>query len=96
MQYDLEWDPKKAHANIGKHGTSFEDGATIFNAPNALTLFDTEHNDNEDRWITLGISKSGSFLVVCHTFHEVDKESCVIRIFSCRKATKNEIKQYGE
>ena len=94
MRYDFEWDPQKAKLNFHKHGVSFEDAATVFKNPNALSIFDDKHSINEERWITLGISSSGILLVLCHTFQELDSRTCVIRIFSSRKATKKELKQY--
>jgi uncharacterized DUF497 family protein len=96
MQYNFEWDPEKAPLNRKKHGVSFEQGAAVFEDPRALSLFDGVHSVTEDRWITLGISAAGTLLVVHHTFTEMDPFTVTIRIFSCRKATKNEISQYGE
>ena len=96
MQYNLEWDPDKARLNRGKHGVSFEQGATVFRDPRALSLYDEEHSVTEDRWITLGIAANGIVLAVHHTFMDIDPSSVKIRIFSCRKATKNEISKYGE
>jgi len=55
LRYDFEWDPQKAKQNLRKHRVSFERAATIFLDPDALTLFDAEHSETEDRWITLGI-----------------------------------------
>ena len=94
MRYDFEWDPQKAKSNFDKHGVSFEDAATVFKDPNALSIFDTEHSINEERWVTLGIASSGKLLVICHTFQELDSRTFVVRIFSSRKATKKESKQY--
>lgn len=94
MRYDFEWDSQKAQSNFRKHNVSFEDAATVFRDPKALTIFDDEHSINEERWITLGISSSGKLLVTCHTFQEIDSKICVIRIFSSRRATKKEAKQY--
>ena len=94
MRYDFEWDPKKAKSNFHKHGVSFEDAATVFKDLNALSIFDDKHSIDEERWVTLGISSFGKLLVVCHTFHELNSRTCVIRIFSSRKATKKESKQY--
>ena len=55
MRYDFEWDPQKAKSNFRKHGVSFEDAATVFKDPNALSIVDHEHSINEERWMTLGI-----------------------------------------
>jgi len=95
MRYDFEWDFQKAKSNFHKHGISFEETATVFKDPNALSIFDDEHSIKEERWVTLGISSSGKLLVVCHTFQELNARTCVIRMFSSRKATKKETKQYG-
>ena len=95
MDYNFEWDPNKAQSNRSKHDVSFEEAATIFRDPMAFSLYDREHSEPEDRWITLGISASGRLLVVCHTFREQGEHSITIRIFSSRKATRREADQYG-
>jgi uncharacterized DUF497 family protein len=95
MNYNFEWDPNKALSNKRKHGVSFEEAATVFLDPMALTIYDPDHSTIEDRWITLGISRTGRLLVVCHTFRDENKESVIIRIFSTRKATRQEMKQYN-
>ena len=60
MQYNFEWDPAKAKINIRKHDVSFELGAEIFLDPLQLTIFDDEHSESEERWITLGKEKMGT------------------------------------
>jgi uncharacterized DUF497 family protein len=52
-RYIFEWDSQKARENLRKHRISFERAATIFRDPQALSIFDTDHSENEDRWITL-------------------------------------------
>ncbi len=96
MQYYFEWDPNKAKQNIRNHKISFERAATIFLDPIALSIFDDEHSEIEERWSTLGIDNTGILLVVCHTFNQIDNERFNIRIISARKATQNETKQYEE
>ena len=96
MIYSFEWDIAKAKINLAKHAVSFEDAATIFKDPNALTLFDDSHSEDEERWITFGLSSSGKLLIVNHTFKEINSGKCIIRIFSSWKANKSETKQYGE
>lgn len=64
MQYNFEWDPAKGKVNIGKHGVSFERAAEIFLDPLQLTIFDDDHSESEERWITLGKEKTGTLLVV--------------------------------
>ena len=96
MQYNFEWDPKKAATNLDKHKITFELAATVFKDPRALSLYDEGHNLDEDRWITLGLSEKGSLLKVHHTYRHTDEETVTIRIISSRKATKNETRQYTE
>ena len=96
MIYNFEWNPNKARANIRKHKVSFEDAATVFRDPAALTIFDPDHSDAEERWLTIGISRAGKVLLVCHTYKQIDAETAIIRIFSGRKATASEKRQYGE
>ncbi len=94
LQYNFEWDPKKAKTNIKKHKVSFEQAATIFKDPRAISIYDYMHSDNEDRWVTLGLASNGSLLVVNHTFKQLDNNNAVIRIISSRKATKRELTQH--
>jgi uncharacterized DUF497 family protein len=44
-----EWDAEKAKANLRKHDVSFEDAATIFLDPLALTFPDPDHSGGEKR-----------------------------------------------
>jgi uncharacterized protein len=93
--YNFEWDPIKARENLDKHGVAFDEGATIFRDSYALSIFDPDHSEIEDRWITMGISEKGRLLVVNHTFREENEEVVTLRIISSRKATKKETKNYG-
>jgi len=88
----FEWDSDKAETNLRKHQVSFDEAKTVFYDPNALLISDPEHSSEEDRFIILGISNESHMLVVCHCYRE---NAEVIRIISARKATTNEIKQYG-
>ena len=96
MRYYFDWDPNKAKSNRKKYGISFEQASTIFLDPKMVSVFDTEHSEDEDRWATIGIDKNGILLVVVHTFQQVDADCCRIRIISARKATRKESKQYQE
>ena len=53
MNYNFEWDPNKEILNKEKHGISFEEAATVFLDPQASTIFDPDHSESENRWITL-------------------------------------------
>ncbi len=96
MRYYFDWDPNKAKTNRKKHGIGFEQASTIFLDPRMISVFDTEHSKDEDRWATMGIDKNGSLLVVVHTFQQVDANCCRMRIISARKATRKESKHYQE
>ena len=96
MRYNFEWDVIKAKQNIRVHKVSFQRAGMIFRDQHTISIFDDEHSQKEDRWITLGIDDSGILLVVSHTFREINASVCNIRIISARKAAKREVKQYEE
>ncbi|MBI5634379.1 MAG: BrnT family toxin [Nitrospirae bacterium] len=94
MNFDFDWDPGKAKANMQKHGVAFEEAATVMHDPRAMNMYDPDHSESEDRWITLGISSSGRLLVVCHTFTEGPAALVTVRIYSARRPSSKEIKTY--
>ncbi len=63
----FEWDPTKARANLRKHGVSFQDAATVLRDPLSITIYDPDHSEEEDRYITIGTSGSDRLLIVAHT-----------------------------
>jgi uncharacterized DUF497 family protein len=87
----FEWDPKKAVANLHKHGVSFTDAQTVFADENAKLIDDPDHSEEEDRFVLLGLSSSLRLLVVCHCYRS---EGNVIRIISARKAEGHERNSY--
>lgn len=96
MVYRFEWDWRKATANSRKHGVRFEQAAKVFQDPRAVTIFDEEHSDNEERWVTMGLVDDCLVCAVHHTYREERGGGAVIRIFSARKATRNETARYWE
>jgi len=92
--YNFEWDPAKARWNLKKHGIAFERSATVFQDPLALSVYDQDHSHTEDRWITMGRDRSDTLLTVHHTYKEQEADITTIRLFSARKSTRNESKQY--
>ena len=96
MRYNFEWDPAKAKENLRKHKVSFERAATVFVDSHAISIFDEEHSQDEDRWITLGIDSGNILIVVSHTFRTVTESSSTIRIISARRATPKEVRNYEE
>lgn len=88
---DFQWDVAKARANLRKHGVSFDEAASVFFDPLAVSGNDPDHSTDEYRFITFGMSSRGRLLAVIHT---VRTES--IRIISARRATRTERKLYEE
>jgi len=89
----FEWDPRKATANLRKHGVSFEEARTVFLDEEALLRPDEDHSDDEDRFLLLGFSGRVRILVVCHCYRQDDE---VIRVISARKANPLERQQYED
>lgn len=88
---EFDWDPYKAVRNFENHAVSFEEASTIFDDPFYITVVDDEHSDNEQRYISIGISRSNRLIIVAHTARQR-----YVRIISARKATKNERGYYEE
>lgn len=86
-----EWDPKKARTNLRGHGVAFEEAATVFRDPLAVTYPDPDHSDEEDREITIGYSTHQRLLFVSHC-----QPGERTRIISAREVTRRERKQHEE
>jgi uncharacterized DUF497 family protein len=86
----FEWDKRKNASNLRKHGVSFEEAETVFYDDRAIFQDDPDEDD-EDRFILLGLSAGLRTLVVCHCYREDDS---VIRIISARKAHREERRDY--
>jgi len=90
MSVHFEWDRDKARANLSKHGLSFEEASTVFADPLSMTIIDPVHSSGkEERFVTIGTSYQGAFIVVVHC----DRGES-IRIISARRATKRERRTY--
>jgi uncharacterized DUF497 family protein len=87
----FEWNPNKAARNFKKHKVSFDEATTVFDDPMFVTVIDDEHSDDEERYITIGLSKQARLLVVAHT-----DRTGQVRIISVRKATRKEELFYAE
>jgi hypothetical protein len=87
----VEWDQKKAELNYRRHGVSFEEAATALDDEHAATLLDPDHSDEEERFVTFGMSARNRLLVIAHTYR-----SDRIRLISARKATAQERRFYEE
>ena len=65
-------------------------------APGAVSIYDEDHSENEERWVTLGQAENGSLLVVVHTYQEISTTEAAVRIISARPATKHEQRDYEQ
>jgi len=84
-----EWDPVKAAANLRKHRVRFEEDASVFLDPAALTFPDPDHSEAEDREITIGSSIRRRVLFVAHAMR-----GGRMRIISARRATPRVQRRY--
>jgi len=75
---------------------SFRLAGSIFRDPLATTIFDAEHSEEEERWVTLGQAENGQYPVVIHIFSQTSPAEAIIRIISARPATRREIQDYQE
>ncbi len=87
----FEWDQQKAAVNLRRHGVSFEEARTVFRDPLARIFRDEAHSLEENREIIIGHSILDHLVIVCFT-----ERTNVIRIFSARRATPQERKDYEE
>jgi len=87
----FEWDPKKAASNLAKHRVAFEEALTVFADPLARIFDDEDHSGKEEREIIIDHSATQRLLLFCFA---AQPES--IRIFSVRKVTKQERRDYEE
>jgi len=73
---------------------SFELASTVFGDPLALSRYDVEHFEGEDRRVALRQAENAMLLVVVHTFEELNTNEARVRIISARNATARERTQY--
>ena len=92
--YDFHWDPVKARINLREHEVTFEQAAKVFLDALALTVYDRENSQDEERWFTLGLDSRGMLLAVAHTYEITGPNNFRVRIISARKATKRERRFY--
>lgn len=85
------WDPRKAAANLKKHGIDFREAVTVLDDALSTTFPDIDHSSVEPRFLTIGVSSRYRVLVVVHT-----DEDKLIRIISARRATRRERRYYEE
>jgi len=87
----FEWDPMKAAKNSKKHGVTFQEAATVFGDPLAITFPDPDHSEDEERHLTFGLSLQRRLIVVSHT-----QRGEQTRIISARLMDREERAIYEE
>ena len=85
----FEWDPRKAAANLRKHGVRFADAISVLEDEKGLTVID--QSSGEERWVTIGMDSIGRILVVAYTYRRER-----VRMISVRRAPAGERGQYEE
>lgn len=75
--------------NLRKHGVAFREAATVFRDPLSITVYDPDHSEEEDRYVTVGTSMAGRFLIVAHT-----DRGTRTRIINARELTRAEREAY--
>ena len=87
----IEYDPRKAAANLRKHSISFDEAASSLLDPCALVRHDPDAPD-EARFVLVGMSNKARLLTVCYTLRQED----TVRLISGRKSTQRERNQYAK
>jgi len=82
---EFEWDPRKAQANLDKHGIDFEDAVGVFEGP---VLEVRSDRDEEERWKAMG-EIEGVVLAIVYT-----RRGERYRIISARRANQDEKRAY--
>ena len=77
------WTSGKAESNFAEHGIRFSEAVTVFEDDFALTREDPD-SDEEQRFVSLGLSGFANLLVVVYTYRGPD----IIRIISAWKANR--------
>jgi uncharacterized DUF497 family protein len=87
----FEWDAHKARANLRKHGVDFAGAVAVLEDEQAVTIRDDVSAVDEQRYLSVGRDVMGRILVVAYTWR-----SNRIRLYSARRATASERRQYLE
>lgn len=86
---EFEWDQHKAESNLKKHKVAFSEAATILSDDFGITIYDPDNSEDEDRFITIGLSNLNRFLIVSHS-----DQGGRIRIINARQLTRREREAY--
>ena len=88
-QDGFEWDTEKAAGNEAKHGVNFAEAATVFVDDYFIVKRDPDHSFVEQRYLLLGRSAEGRYLIVAYT-----ERRTATRLISAREMTPRERRVY--
>jgi uncharacterized protein len=86
----VTWDPAKAAENLRQRRVRFEEAGEVLRDPFALTREDPRHD--EQRFVTLGATLTGTLLVVVYAYTNDD----AIQLISAREASRAERRHYAD
>jgi hypothetical protein len=86
VQYNgFEWNADKAASNEAKHGVTFAEATTVFADDFFVVKRDVTHSFDENRYLILGCSETGRYLIVAYT-----ERRETTRLISAREMTPSE------
>jgi uncharacterized protein len=87
----ITWDEAKEAANRRKHGVDFREAIEALLDPLGLSRPDEDHDPEESRWNTIGLTRTGRLLRVTTA-----ESGPTITVISARRATARERHAYEE
>jgi hypothetical protein len=69
------WDPRKALANIRRHGVTFETAAEVF-LDSFLRVVEIQEEEDEEREAVIGMTMADSFGRLCHPPDRLSPHLC--------------------
>ena len=90
----FDWDDGNCQ-KCQKHGVSIEEIEALFFSPKVAVAPDIKHSEVEERFLAIGVSTKGRYLLVAFTFRETQEEK-LIRPISARYMHEKEVQKYEE
>ena len=88
----FDWDDGNRE-KCQKHGVRLVEIEALFRTPDLFVSDDREHSQHEPRFLALGRSQAGRYVIVAFTLREKGGEAC-IRPISARYMHEKEVKKY--
>lgn len=86
---EFEWDGGNAEKSLNKHGIGREEAESVFVDSKGLVMPDEKLSDVEKRFLLVGKSNKGRFLLVSFIFRRNK-----VRIISVRRMHQEEVEKY--